>query len=459
MKIPSLILLFCALSLSAVDIPFGQGEIQATLETTGGALSNLTYKGHQMLAFGNSFSERVVANYPQEDGKARQWMERFDLLQFTPAVLENSRNRAQVMLSARGTGAFDWLRISKTYTLQGPSPVLEIEYRLENLGEEPRAAGLWVRTFLRSCQDPKETNVFYQTRADKCVELVHPGGVQMDEWSLAPQRGLSAVGGKNSNFGAALEAPLECLDSFYSWFSIDKHYSTLEFILREQRLSPGQAFVCKVKVTFTDNLPALVRELESQPLPAPVAAQGERLLTTAHHAKGKERDLVTLQSQDGLTTKFSRRVLNLVVPRQFSTSVRAVSLPADADPANTAVYETANGRPDYSREVPSRIESDGQGGKRLLFMVPGLERYFNAVRLDEKGVFRTTQGAFVALRDYPVQVCLDRAPRQDFPAEWFAGGPNLLHNGDFSQVSSSIAPWPAGFPTAMAVRNRNWYAY
>ncbi|NLF93121.1 MAG: hypothetical protein GX564_04460, partial [Oligosphaeraceae bacterium] len=33
------------------------------------------------------------------------------------------------------------------------------------------------------------------------------------------------------------------------------------------------------------------------------------------------------------------------------------------------------------------------------------------------------------------------------------------HNGDFSQVSSSIAPWPAGFPTAMAVRNRNWYAY
>lgn len=448
-----------SISTLAVEIPFSQGEIEATLETTGGALSNLTYKGHKMLAFGNSFSERVVANYPREDGKARQWMERFDLLQFTPTILESSRNRAQVLLSARGTGAFDWLRISKTYTLQRSTPVLEIEYRLENLCEEPRGAGLWVRSFLRSCQDPKETNVFYQTRADKCVELVHPGGVQMDEWSLEPQRGLSAVGGKNSNFGAALEVPLEFLDSFYNWFSIDKHYSTLEFILREQRLSPGQAFVCKVKITFTDNLPTLVRELESQPLPTSVPAQGERLLTTAHHSKGKERDLITLQSQDGLTTTFSRRSLSLVVPRQPSTSVRAVRLPADADPANASIYETANGRPDYSREVPSRIESDGQGGKRLLFTVPGLERSFNTVKLDEQGVFRTNQGAFVALRDYPVQVCLDRAPQQEFPAELFAGGPNLLHNGDFSRVSSSIAPWPAGFPTAMWVRNRNWYTY
>ena len=458
MKIASLLLLFCSITLTAVEIPFSQGEIEATLETTGGAISNLTYKGQKMLAFGNSFSERIVANCP-EDGKPRQWLERFDLLQFTPEILESGRNRSRVLLSARGIGAFDWLRLSKTYTLQSSAPVLEVEYRLENLSEQPRTVGVWARTFLRSCQDPKETNVFYQTRADKSVELLHPGGVQMDEWSLEPQRGLSAVGGKNSNFGAVLEAPLEFLDSFYNWYSIDKHYSTLEFLLREQTLSPGQAFVCSVKVTFTDDLLKLVRELERQPLPTPVQAKGERLLASSYYARGKERELITLQSQDGVTTTTSRRSLNLLVPRQFSRSVRAVKLPDDADLASIAVYEAANGRADYSREVPSKVESDGQGGKRLLFTVPGLERSFFAVKLDQQGVFRNAQGEFLALQNYPVQVCLDRAAQQAYPADLFSGGPDLLHNGDFSRVSDSIPPWPAGFPTAMAVRNRNWYSY
>ncbi len=457
MKFTSLILIACSMILGAVEIPVTYADINASLNTTGGALSKLTYKGHSLLAFGNSFSERIVANSPR-DGKAGQWQERFDLLEFTARILQNDRRGVSVELSARGIGAFDWLRISKKYTFQGSQPVMQIEYRLENLAEAPYSVGVWCRTFLRSCQDNKETNVFYQTRNDKCVELVHPGDVQMDEWSIAPKRGLSAVGGKNSNFGAALEVPVQYLDSFYNWYSIDKHYSTLEFLLREQKLSPGQVFTCNINVTLSDDLPALVKKLESQPI-VPVEPVGEPLLASLHHSTGKERELTTYQSPNGLTVVPSQSSLSLTVPRQFSTSVRAVKLPTDANPATTVIYEVANAKPDYSREVPFQIETADNGEKRLLFTVPGFERSFYATTLADDSCFRTKAGDFLAPSTYSVQVCLDRAARQTYPAELFSGGANLVHNGDFSQVSDSIAPWPAGFPTAMWIRNRNWYTY
>ncbi|MBR2374425.1 MAG: beta-galactosidase trimerization domain-containing protein [Lentisphaeria bacterium] len=423
-----------ALTLSAVEIPFNRKPLEVTFETKGGGIRRLAWQGHLLSAPDISFTERAMTN-TMRNGKEAVLQEFFYDLEFTPRVISDNWNTRVFELSARGTGAFDWMRLTKTYTLHRTRDFFLVKYTLENLDKVPHSAALWVRTFFRDYQNSGAKNIFNQggTRT-----FSHPGDAKSDEWCVDGFRPFAAVYGAESKKGVMFELPANLTDSMYSWFSLSKPLSTMEFSTREVPVLPGKKFEFTIKVNMGAKVPALAAAAARKPL-AQNAKLGKRSYVPEFYAAGKTGSLGRFQMRSGNTVKPSERSVSLSVPRQFHDSVRETVLPANADLKNIGVYEVANKCADYSREVPFRVEK--RGGKNvLLFPVPGFKFNGHLIRLDpKKRVYRDREGRFVSLADYDIQICFDRPSQKKFDTSSLKEA-NLFANSDFSKLDAKGMP-------------------
>ena len=421
-----------ALTLAAVEIPFNRKPLEVTLETKGGGITRMVWQGHLFNGPGTSLTERVMAN-TERGGKPAVLKEFFHDLEFTPEFVSDNWNTKVIRLSARGTGAFDWLRITKTYTLHRNQPFFFVKYTLDNLDSTPRPAALWVRTFFRDYQQSGAKNLFDQGGVHR---FSHPGDAKGDDWCVVPMRPYTAVWGAESKKGVIMELPVRETDALYSWSSPSKPESTMEFITRELTLTPGKPYTFTVKVTMGEKVPSMAAAAAKKPLPK-VEKTGTRPILPQLYAAGKSA--ARFQMRGGNTVKIPERSITLSVPRQFHDSVREAVLPADADLAKIGVYEVANGRADYSREVPFAVEK--RNGKNILrFPVPGFKSNFLLTRLDPKTrVYRNREGNFINFADYKVQICFDRPAQKKFDVSKLKEA-NLFSNSDFSEVDAKGLP-------------------
>ncbi len=409
------------LALTGVEVPFKRKPMEITLDTLGGGISSIRWKNHLYTAPGISFTERVIANTAR-NGKKAVVQENFHDLEFTPRKLRDNWNEFVYEFSARGTGAFDWLRLSKVYTLYRHRDYFEIKYTLQNLDRQPRSAALWVRSFVRDYQESRAKNFFTQGHSRT---FDHPGNAGSDEWCTVPKYPFSAVWGLESKKGVMVDVPYPVLDGLYSWFSATKPLSSVEFITREMTLPPGKDYSFVIKVTVGERVPGLVAAAAKKTPPA-----GKKVGSSSYipefYAAGKTDALLRLQQRAGNTVRLSGNSMNLVIPKQFHDSVREAVLPDKADLSQLGIYEVVNKRADYSKEVPFVLEK--RNGKNIVrFPVPGFKNNFLLTYLNAKTrAYYNQRKEFVALADYEVQICFDRkgqkksSPSSVAPAGVFA---------------------------------------
>ncbi len=457
-KVLLLLLAGTALSVAAAEISAVFKDKKVIFETKGGGIKSIVWKNKVYASRTGSFTERVMAD-TLKNGKPAQFQERFDNLEFQPKLLKRYWNLSELSFSARGTGAFDWLRITKHYTVYRDKSVIEVKYILTNLDSQPHNVALWTRTFLRAADDSgKNPNLYLQPRAKGVAELLHPGPtVTADEWSVAPPKSWSAVCDPKSNRGAIVTFPAEKPAALYSWFSLTNPLGTLEFITSERTLGPGKSTVFTVNINLTENVPAELKKAAFTKLDN-VKAAAKCIYYPQYHAAGKERQIATYQNLGGNLPR-SADSMNLTVPKQFGDSVRELILPDKADPAKVAVFEVANKRADYSRELPSCVIKDKEGKNRLLFAVPGINMSFHGVKIASDRTFRSSNGNFYDTADMAIEIAFDRKASRKLDLKGFENGANLIYNGSFTLPHKSIKDMPDGYVDNFYGHRLPWYKW
>lgn len=449
-----MIRLFCFLALggllaiNAAEIPLKHGKISVTLETRGGGLTRLEYDNEVFAVPGwLSFQERIVAN-TMETGDKKMHYESFDKLDFSPEIVSNSWKGSQVRLSARGVGSFDWLRLEKLYTFKQNSGDFKVDYILTNLDPQPRNAAIWCRTFLRNVTDPKSVSVS-ATGLEKGG--THPGNAANDEWVPQPKYNATAAYDPVTKSGALVELPMKYLSAFYNWHSTKENTSTTEVVTCEITLKPGESVTVPISVSLGKGIEGKISKVKARK-PSAEDKTGADPFLVEENAKGARRKPF-IQNNNGLTFKRSERSMSLVVPRQFASSIREVILPENAAPENVSMFQVANGKPDYSLEVPSCVKKTADGKNVFQFLVPGLNTAFGATKCKGDTFYRGD--SYVGNGNFNVELVFDRAPVKKADPEIFAGGANLFENSDFSKVDENgIA---IGWYSAREIWSRNWY--
>ena len=454
-------LIAAASTLAAVEIPVDLGNKKLTFDTRGGGIKSIIWKKKSYSipsgVHAGSFTERVMAD-TIKNGKPAQFQERFDNLQFKAEFLKRYWMVNEIEFSARGTGAFDWLRITKVYTVYRNRPVISVKYILTNLDSKPHSAALWSRTFLRASEDGKNANLYLQPRKNGVAELLHPGpSVTGDEWSIAPAKSWSAVYDPKTKRGAIVMLPAEKPVAFYSWFSLKDPMGTLEFVTGERALAPGKSASFSIEVLLSENVPAELKKPGIAKLDKVKAAE-KSIYYPKYLAAGKERSISIYQNLGG-TLPRSRNSMNLTVPRQFTASVREVILPPQADPANVAVFEVANKRADYSREVPSRCIKKGDGSNVLLFGVPGVNTSYHGIKIADDRTFRNSKNEFYGMADFNVEIAFDRKASKLLDLKGFDKGANLVYNGFFTVPHTKLKNLPDGYPSNFYGNRLRWYSW
>ena len=101
--------------LPALELPVKAGKVDVIFQTKGGGIDSITWNGGSLTCGKGSFTERVMAD-TVKNGKPAQLQERFDNLEFEARFLRRWGSETILAMSARGIGAFDWLKIEKIYT-------------------------------------------------------------------------------------------------------------------------------------------------------------------------------------------------------------------------------------------------------------------------------------------------------------------------------------------------------
>ena len=451
-------LVAAAFTLAAVEIPVDLGNKRLTFDTKGGGITTITWNRKEYAIYNGSFTERVMAD-TIKNGKPAQYQERFDNLQFRAEFLKRYWSLNEISFTARGTGAFDWLQINKIYTVYRSKNVIQLKYTLTNLDSKPHNAALWVRTFLRASEDGKNANIYLQPRTKGTAELLHPGpAIKSDEWSFPASKAWSAVYDPKTKRGAIVTFPKEKPAAFYSWYSLKDPLGTLEFITGERALLPGKSTSFYVELLLTENVPAELKKPHITKLDK-VPAAPKCIYYPAFHAAGKERDIAFFQNLGGNMPR-SADSMNLSVPRQYTDSVREVLLPAKVDPAKVAVFEVANKRADYSRELPSKIVKAKDGSNRLLFAVPGIrDTNFYGAKVAPDGSFRDSKNNFFGMAMCDVEIAFDRTPAKKLDSKGFETGANLIYNGTFTVPGKKNKNLPDGYPDNFYGSRTRWYGW
>ena len=449
-----------ALLLPAVEIPVRTGKVDIIFQTKGGGIDRITRDGKVFTCGKGSFTERVMGD-TMKNGKPAQFQEQFENLEFEAKFLKRWSSEAVLSFSARGIGAFDWLRIDKVYTVRANPAGFSVKYTLTNLDTKPHSTSPWTRTFLRSHHDGNPANVYLQPRTKGVAELRHPGpSIRDDEWSVMPPLSWSAVYDPQTGRGAIVTFPEEKPASLYSWYSLKKHVGTLEFIPGTKELQPGKSVSYTVNVILTDNVPAELKKPYIAKLAA-VKAPAHCSYYPSFHIAGKERDIPFFQTPGGNLPR-SANFMRLTIPKQYTKSVREVILPPQVNPETCAVYVIANDRADYSREVPSAVVKGADGTNRLLFAVPDLGGVnFHAARFFPDGSCRHVDGAYMTQTKFDVEIAFDRVPAKKLDLKGFDKGANLIYNGSFTvpNASPKLKGLPDGFHDNFYGSRLRWYAW
>ena len=451
------LLTFTGLLLSAAEIQVAIGDKKVLFDSVGGGIRSIEWKKKIYADYPGSFTERVMAD-TLKNGKPAQFQERFDKLHFVPENTKHYTALRELVFTARGTGAFDWLRIQKVYTVYKDKPLITLQYVLTNLDTKPHSAALWTRTFLRAQEDGKNANIYLQPGNNDTTGLLHPGPtVKSDEWSVAPPKSWSAVYDSKSKRGAIVSFPYEKPAAFYSWFSLKEVLGTLEFITSERALAPGKSTSFYLNITLSADVPAELKKPAFVNL-AKVRPAAKSIYYPSYHAAGKERAIAFYQNLGG-TLPRSADSMNLTVPRQYTPSLRELILPAKVDPASVAVFEVANKRADYSRELPSKVVKGADGSNRLLFLVSGIKSNFHTAKIAADGTFRTASGIFLGMADCNVEIAFDRKPSKTLDMKGFENGADLIYNGSFTlpNVQERYKNLPDGFPDNFYSHRIKWY--
>ena len=353
-KISFLLVFALALSVSGVELSYKNDFFNVRFDTRGAVIKELIHKKQNWNGSsnaGNSFGEMRIgaAVSPKEQGH-----ENFEKYDFTlKEWKELGRNTVHITFTACGT-VFKNIRLYKTYKFNHYRPdELELEYELENTGKTPQSLFLSTRTFFRRSG---QNNTYYQPRTKGDAALVQSKYL---EFSMLPPRRYLAVAGDDKS-GLLLAFPADGVTGFMNWF-LKEGYPTQEFFSDERIIAPGEKRKITVKMLFTKDVHALRNSssMKTVKIKGKIPPQVEQL----NREEDPSYKVRTLKAAPPADRNFADITLN----RQFNDSWRTVTLPAEAEIKNVAVFLLENGTPALDRPV-----GFVRNGRELQLFIPGL---------------------------------------------------------------------------------------
>lgn len=442
-----------AMSLAAAGIPLDHGSLKMEFDTRGGAIGKISFQGTEMALPRPSVTDKLFASELLPDGERRQEIESFFDLDFHAEEKRGSRDTV-FTFSARGTAAFDWCRVTKTYRVSRVKPEFTITWKLENLDAKPHSAGVWTATSFRNMGSG--TNLFRQPRNGRETLLEHPGKVFSDEWSPEPGLAYLAVEGQNKA-GLLVTFPPELVSGYYSWFSKVKTDSTLEWFLREQEIQPGKSVECTVTVQLSADIPSLLAKMNRDSI-AIKSQKGKTALLPLKYGR-KENGISESESKTG-TMPQSGKYFDVSGMRQYCDSVRGARVSADTPQERIGVYEKRNNQADYDRPIPFTVKTLPSGEKQILFHVPGLNPDGQPYTGLENGRAQNRRkgNADLGENTFSYRIVLDRLPSQKLAPSLQAERADLIYNGSFEKHTQN-PDWPDGYQALSYLRARKQYFY
>ena len=415
----------------AVEFPVGSAAWQGVVETRGGILKDLSFRGKGMILDrkgSGAFIDAVMGR----GGEKTELAEDFFALEFTP--VKNTAN--SITLTACGKGAFSNIRLTKSYFFHPKKNEFTVTWTLRNIGGEPVSAGVRVKN-LFACRADKVTT-YHIPREGKLTSLDFPGGALKDIWNTAPGLGLLALHGKSDPAGLLLELPRDLTGTMYFFFSQQNTGTTQEFFLNEQTIRPGKELSFAIRVLGDDNLPALLAKRD--PAEYKLALKGTMLRMPFNFTKGKGTVQVTYASSSK-----AENHLDFFPKRQMNDSWLTAELPEKADPENLSLFQLANGAVEPDRPVPFRVITGAAGKKLIKFKVPGLRHTWGGgARWAEGMVFTFDRNKiFLGKEDFACRLLFRKGGVIDETIP--DGGAELVFNGDFSIPFREGSDIPSGY--------------
>ena len=413
-----------AWGLAAADATLDGGRIKAEFSLKGGAVTALWNGQGKSLTFPDtkSVTERL---FTEQDGKVLT--ERFAALDFRVERSVFQKNKtAELTLTAAGTAAFDWLRVTKEYVFVWNKPEVTVKYTLRNHDGRKHSAGVWIQGFFAV----EEGSVIFQPRDGKMTELTHPGSARSDEWSFNPGLALAGVAGKTTPAGVTLELlPAKYMGGFYSWCSSKNAQHTTELFTRELEIAPGAEVSFTLKVGYVGNVAAALKALAARPEAKIDAPEG----------KAVQLDKLPESSPAAGTLPVPARFADVKIKRQPYESLRAITIPASEQIAKVGAYILSNQRIERDRPLPSVLKTLPDGSRKLIFAVPGLAPHGAIYTKTVNGLAYDVFGSpknpiLLGETDWTVRIALDSPA--DAPALQ-ADRAELVYNGDFEKPSAA----------------------
>lgn len=447
------VLLICSwFSLgTAAQFKLQSEKVAATICTQGGGLTHLSLDNMEMNILkepGPGFTERAM----RAVGK-KQIIENFASLEFEPLAIAKD----QVSLTALGVHAFDWLRITKTYRLDGKKEEMNVTWKLQNISDKPWNVGLWTRTFIRRHNMAGIKNLFYIPRNGKVETYSHPGGVRGDFWTTNPAYAFLACASQDDGAGAVILLPPTLVTAFNNYFCTTTFLSTMEWFLREQTIPPHTAKDVQVTVRLRRKL---AEELKKPEIASRKIQPTPGLASMLPQMYGQNDKTITASNDiEGVMTR-SLQHLDISGKRQYLSSVRGVRVPGTMDQSRISVFQQANGAPLLDRPVPYQVQKLADGDLRILVHVPGInpEGYYYTKFKDGFAFDSRRKDALLGPEQFSYRLCFDLPGQKPAPADspLFADGVNLVFNGDFERKFPKV-DWPDGYFWSWAARNRRLY--
>ncbi len=451
MRIVTFLCLFLAIIrplLAADGFSLTAGKFTAVLSPIGGKLLALEYDGvsyTQPQGNAGSFYDRLYFSEDQQET-----MEDFGQLRYEVEQWRNDAKGAEVTFTVCGISRLNYIRLHKTYQFPVKGGSLKVIYTLTNLSQQARSVGLTTRNYFHRMDEVGMLNVFFQPREEGIYEISHPGTAAREEWGLKPTYSWLAFAGKDGK-GALITLPPQRLSAFLQWFGKDSF--TQEWFLREDTIAAGESYSYTVEMNFADDIPALVKTA-SQPEWQIREQVGKPALYPLIYSRtlpaGK-----SVTAKDAPSTQATDFV-DVTVKRQCHPSVRGVRFPAGTDPELLVVQELANGQPMSDRQVPFQARKLDTGEIQVLVQVPGFNpegviysKFQDGYALDSR-----RKDSVLAYMDFSFRVVLGSKSPVNYDPTIFAGGAQLLYNGDFERKSPS-AVFPDGFFRQQAYAQKN----
>ncbi len=166
---------------------------------------------------------------------------------------------ASVVINGAGDKAIEGVRLTRTMTLTGDSPVLRVTYRFENPTGEPRAPGPWVQNVINvggSREDawtfrPTTRGIITAAWSESKGAVLPPG--YKDDFCFDPVAGWSAEVHAPTGEGVVFFMDYNNLRCLYN----NAGSQSVEWWMEQVRLAPGQSWETTVIAYSFQGLPGV----------------------------------------------------------------------------------------------------------------------------------------------------------------------------------------------------------